>query len=164
MRLKLWPRSANSSRPEIAMRWDRSPSASLPVPRNSSASGARKPRNSSSTSASVVEHGERGVDLADALEPAQQLCGVGVDPDHLGGLVGHADLDQLVELLVDAAFEEIDQPLPGDVGAAAAPQLLDFAQADPECAGTPVDLVRRIKFDGFGFGSSDPTMASSLLR
>ena len=49
------------------------------------------------------------MDLADALEPAQQPRRVGVDPDHLGGLVGDRDLDQLVELLVDATLQKGDQ-------------------------------------------------------
>ena len=68
------------------------------------------------------------MDLADALEPAQEPGSVGIDPEHFGGLVGDGDLDQLVELLVDAAFEQFDQLLPGDVGPAAAAQLLDLGE------------------------------------
>ena len=68
------------------------------------------------------------MDLADAFEPAQELRRVGVDPNHFGGLVGDAHLDQFVQLLIDATFEQIDQPLPGDVGTAATAQLLDLVE------------------------------------
>jgi hypothetical protein len=54
------------------------------------------------------ENGERRMDLAHALEPAQEAGGVGIDPDHFGGLVGDTNLDKLVEFLVDTPFEEID--------------------------------------------------------
>ena len=56
------------------------------------------------------------------------LAGVGVDPHDLGGLVGDRDIDELVQLLVDAALEQRDQGRPGDVGPAAAPQLLDLGK------------------------------------
>ena len=74
------------------------------------------------------ENGDDRMHLADLLEPAQQSRGIGIDPVHLRGLVGHGNLDQLVQLLIDAAFQQFDQPLPGDVGAAVAAQLLDLAQ------------------------------------
>ena len=82
------------------------------------------------------EDGERGVNLANPLEPAQERRGVGIDPDDLGGLVGNGDLDQLVELLVNSALEQVDQLLPGDVGPAAAPELLDLGELVRACAGT----------------------------
>ena len=90
------------------------------------------------------------MDLADALEPAQELGGVGIDPDDLGGLVGHADFDQLVELLVDAALEQIDQPLPGDIGAAAAAQLLDLAELIERALELLPDLRQACELGGFG--------------
>ncbi len=109
------------------------------------------------------EDGERGMDLADALEPAQELCRVGVDPDHLGGLVGDADLDQLVQLLIDAAFEQVDQPLPGDVGTAAAPQLLDLVELVQSVLELLSGSVRGASSSAdSAFCSSGPTMASSL--
>ena len=74
------------------------------------------------------QNGDHRMDLADPLELAQQPRGVGVDPHHLGGLVGDRDLDELVQLLVDAALEQGDQRRPGDVGTAAAAQLLDLAE------------------------------------
>ena len=86
------------------MRCERSPSASLAVPRNSSASGERKPATGDDQREGG-EDGERRMDLADTFEPAQELRRVSIDPDHFGSLVGNGDLDQLVELLVDAAFE-----------------------------------------------------------
>ena len=90
------------------------------------------------------------MDLADALEPAQELCRVGVDPDHFGGLVGDADLDQFVQLLIDAALEQIDQPLPGDVGTAAAPQLLDLVELVQSVLKLAADLLEAGKLGGFG--------------
>ena len=120
------------------------------MPRKSSASGARRPLQQEADQRERGEDGERGMDLADALEPAQELRRVGVDPDHFGGLVGDADLDQLVQLLVDAAFEQIDQPLPGDVGTAATAQLLDLVELVQRvlefAAGS---ASRRVKLGGF---------------
>ena len=133
------------------MRWERSPSASLPVPRISSASGARKPAQQQHHQRERGEDGQRGMDLADALEPAQELRRVGIDPDHLGGLVGDADLDQLVELLVDAALEQIDQPSArrrrdGRGCATARPR-----RADRACAGIPARIcVEPRELGGFG--------------
>ena len=49
------------------------------------------------------------MDLADAFELTQEPRRVGVDPVDLGGFVGDPDLDQLVELLVDASLEERDK-------------------------------------------------------
>ena len=128
MRLKLWPRSANSSRPEMAMRWERSPSASFERAAQELGERSAQAAQQQDHERKSGENGERRMDLAHALEPAQELGRVGIDPDDLGGLVGNADLDQLVELLVDAAFEQIGQLLPGDVRAAAAAQLLDLAE------------------------------------
>ena len=90
------------------------------------------------------------MDLADALEPAQELRGVGIDPDDLGGFVGHADLDQLVELLVDAALEQIGQPLPGNIGTAAAAQLLDLAELIERALEFLPDLRQACELSGFG--------------
>ena len=91
------------------------------------------------------------MDLADAFEPAQELCRVGVDPDHFGGLVGDAHLDQFVQLLIDAAFEQIDQPLPGDVGTAATAQLLDLVELVQRVLEFAADLLQAGKLGGFGF-------------
>ncbi len=96
------------------------------------------------------EYRQHGMDLADAFEPAQQPRRVGIDPDHFGGLVGHADLDQLVELLVDAALEQIDQPLPGDVGAPAALQLLDLAELIQRVLELLPDPGQPLKLGRFG--------------
>ena len=48
------------------------------------------------------------MDLADLLEPAQKLRRIGIDPDDLSGLVGDGDLDELVQLLVDAALQQCE--------------------------------------------------------
>ena len=104
MRLKLWPRSANSSRPEMAMRWDRSPSASARVPRKSSASGARKPLQQQHHQRERQQNGEDRMDLADRSSRLRSRAASASILIDLGGLVGDRDLDQLVELLVDAAF------------------------------------------------------------
>src|SRR4029453_946972 len=68
------------------------------------------------------------MDLAYAREPAKERGRVGVDPDDLGGLVGKADIDQPVQLLVDAAPEQIGQFLPSDVRLAAAATLPHLAE------------------------------------
>src|SRR6188508_2470323 len=102
------------------------------------------------------ENGERGVNLADALEPAKELRCVGVDAEHLGGLVGDANLNELVKLLIDAAFEEIDQPLPGDIRSAAASQLLDFAELIQRVLVLLLDAIEAIEFGGFGLALLRP--------
>ena len=66
--------------------------------------------------------------LADLLEPGEQPCRIGIDSIDLGGLVGNRNLDQLVQLLVDAALEQRDQRRPGDVGPPAAAKLLDLGE------------------------------------
>ena len=76
----------------------------------------------------MVENREGSMDLADLLKPREKVGRVGVDPQHLGALVSDGDLDQLVELLVDAALQQFDQLLPGDIGPAAAAELLDLGQ------------------------------------
>ena len=95
------------------------------------------------------EDGERGVNLANPLESAQERRGVGIDPDDLGGFVGNGDLDQLVELLVDAALEQVDQLLPGDVGPAAAPELLDLGELVERVLELALDLVETLELDQF---------------
>ncbi len=74
------------------------------------------------------QNGDDRMDLTDPLEPAQQPRRVGVDPIDLGGLVGDRDLDQLVELLVDAALEKREQRRPGRVRPPPAAQLLDILE------------------------------------
>ena len=96
------------------------------------------------------ENGERGMNLTDALEPAQELSRVGIDPDDLGCLVGQADFDQLVQLLVDAASEEICEFLPGDVRLAAAPELLDLAKLIERTLKLLLDLREPCEFGGLG--------------
>src|SRR5262245_8395341 len=90
------------------------------------------------------------MDLAYALEPAQELGRVGVDPDDLGGLVGEADIDQPVQLLVDPASEEIGQLLPGNVRLAAAAQLFDLAELVERALEFLPDLCQPRKLGGFG--------------
>jgi hypothetical protein len=96
------------------------------------------------------ENGERGMNLTDALEPAQEPRRVGIDSDDLGCLVGEAHLDQLVQLLVDAASEEIGEFLPGDVRLAAAAQLLDLAELIERALVLLLDLREPGKLGGFG--------------
>src|SRR5262245_58334686 len=86
------------------------------------------------------------MNLADGIEPAQQPCGISVDPYHLGSLVGDGDLDQLVQLLVDAALEQSKQRRPGDVRAPAAAQLLYFAQLIERALKFALDGVEPVEF------------------
>ena len=60
------------------------------------------------------------MDLTDALQPAQELGCVRIDPQHLGSLVGDGDLNEFVEFLVEAALQQSDQVLPGHVRPATA--------------------------------------------
>src|SRR3990172_2931470 len=90
------------------------------------------------------------MDLAYPLEPAQELGGVGIDPDHFGDLVGDTDLDQLVELLIDTPLEEIDQPLPSDVRTAATAQLLNLSELIQSVLELLSDLGQALKFGRFG--------------
>ena len=71
---------------------------------------------------------------------AKQPCRVGIDPVDFGSFVGDRHLDQLVKLRVDAALEQRDQPGPGDVRAAAAPQLFDLAKL--------IERVLKLLLDG----------------
>ena len=84
------------------------------------------------------------------------MRGVGVDAEHLGGLVGDANLNELVKLLIDAAFEEIDQPLPGDIRPAAASQLLDFAELIQRVLVLLLDAIEAIELGGFGLALLRP--------
>ncbi len=89
------------------------------------------------------------MDLAESLQPVEQHRGVGVDPVDLGGLVGHADFDQLVQVLIDAAFQQFDQPLPGDVRAPAAAQLLDLGELIQGVLILALDGVQPVELGGF---------------
>ena len=104
------------------------------------------------------------MDLADALEPAQQLGRVGIDPDDLGGLVGDGDLDQLVELLIDAALQQRDQVLPGDVGPATAPELFDLRQLIQSVLKLLLDLLQTIEFSRLGLELVGPDNGELLDR
>src|SRR5262245_30257103 len=96
------------------------------------------------------DNSERGMDLAYALEPTQELGRVGVDPDDLGGLVGETDIDQPVQLLIDAASEQIVEFLPGDVRLAAAAQLLDLAELVERALEFLPDLRQPRELGGLG--------------
>ena len=104
------------------------------------------------------------MDLADALEPAQQLGRVGIDPDDLGGLVGDGDLDQLVELLIDAALQQRDQVLPGDVGPATAPELFDLRQLIQSVLKLLLYLLQTIEFSRLGLEFVGPDNGELLAR
>ena len=104
--------------------------------------------NRSSTSASVARMASAAWIWLIRSSRAKSRCRVGIDPDHFGGLVGDADLDQLVQLLVDAALQQIDQPLPGDVGAAAAPQLLDLVELVESVLELRSDLLEALQLGG----------------
>ena len=67
----------------------------------------------------------------------------------LGGLVGDGDLDELVQLLVDASFKECNQPLPRDVGTAAAAQLLDLAKLIERVLIFRLDGIEPLELGGF---------------
>ena len=101
--------------------------------------------------------------MAEALEPTQELRRVRVDPHHFSGLVGDGHLNQLVQLLVDAALEQLDQPSPGNVGTAAAAQLLDLAELVEGVLELLLDLIRRVSSTDFAVRSATSTMASSFL-
>ena len=89
------------------------------------------------------------MNLTDPLKPAQQPRGIGIDPDDLGGLVGDRDLDQLVQLLVDAALEQSEQRRPGDIGAAAAAQLLHLAELIERVLKFALDGVEPVELGSF---------------
>ena len=95
------------------------------------------------------QDGKGRMNLTDPLKPAQQPRGIGIDPDDLGGLVGDRDLDQLVQLLVDAALEQSEQRRPGDIGAAAAAQLLHLAELIERVLKFALDGVQPVELGGF---------------
>ena len=90
------------------------------------------------------------MDLADVLEPRKKTRCIGVDPQNFGGLVGDRDLDEPVELLVEAALHQFEQVLPSDVGPAAAAQLLDLVELIERLLEFRLDRCNPFELSGFG--------------
>ncbi len=149
MRLKLRPRSANSSLAGDGNAMRQVAFGKLRSPAQKLGQGGAQAAQQQDRQRQRGENGERGVDLADALEPVQELCSIGIDSHDFGGLVRHGDFDQLVELLIDAVFGQLEQILPGDIRPAAVTQLFHLAELIQGLLKLPLDRGKPLKLGGF---------------